>query len=235
MIRKSSFRFLLSILLVSFFSMPPHEHCSAHDHDHVHGHMDKQFKGADEWAKKFDDPKRDEWQKPEKVIESLDISDGSVIADIGAGTGYFTIRIAKQYPKSKVLGVDVEPDMVAHIAKRAQNESLSNVETVLIPSSGDEFKLPQAVDQILVIDTYHHIPDRTKYFKNLSSYLKPQGSLVIIDFKLDSPEGPPREHRIQPAQIQEELIGSGFKQVKSLDFLPYQFFLVFQKLKSTTD
>lgn len=216
--------------------MPPHEHCSAHAHDpnHVDGHMDKRFKGADEWAKIFDDPKRDEWQKPEEVIKTLAISDGSVVADIGAGTGYFTIRIAKQHPRSKVLGVDVEPDMVAYIEKRAQHENLSNVKTVLIPDSGEAFNLPEAVDQILVIDTYHHIPDRPKYFKNLSSCLKPQGTLVIIDFKLDSPEGPPREHRIQPAQIQEELKGSGFEQVKSLDFLPYQFFLVFKKLKSTT-
>lgn len=233
MIRKLNFRLFLPLLLVSLFSMPPHEHCSAHDHDHVHGHMDKRFTDADKWAKVFDDPKRDEWQKPEKTIEALNISDNSIIADIGAGTGYFAIRIAKQHPKSKVLAVDVEPDMVAYIEKRAKHENLANIEPVLVPHS-EELKLPEAVDQVLVIDTYHHIPDRTMYFKNLSKYMKPQGSLVIIDFTLESPEGPPKEHRIQPAQIQEELKDCGFEQVKSLHFLPFQFFLVFQKLKSPT-
>lgn len=235
MIRRQKIRFFLLTLLVNFFAMAPHEHCSAHDHGHAHDHMDKRFDDADKWAKVFDDPKRDEWQKPEKTIKALGLADKkTVVADIGAGTGYFAIRIAKQHPKSKVLAIDVEPDMVAYIEKRARHENLTNIETVLVPSSGEALKLPVAADQILVVDTYHHIPDRTKYFKGLSAYLKPQGKLVIIDFTLESPEGPPKEHRIQPEQIREELKGSGFKQVKSFDFLPYQFFLVFQKLKSAT-
>lgn len=225
---KSNFWFFLPTVSSIVFFMSPHEHCSAHDH--AHDHMDKKFKGAEEWAKKFDDPKRDLWQKPEKTIEALSISDKGVIADIGAGTGYFAIRIAKKYPLSRVLAIDVEPDMVAYIEKRARNENLTNIQTVLIPPA-DELKLPEEVDQIIVVDTYHHIADRTRYFKNLSKYLKPRGTLVIIDFTLESPEGPPKEFRIQPAQIREELKGSGFDQVKSVDILPYQFFLIFQKSK----
>ncbi len=209
--------------------MTPHEHCSGHDHDY----FDKRFNDAEKWAKKFDDPVRAEWQKPERTIEALAIEDNQSIADIGAGTGYFTIRIAKHYPKTKILAVDVEPDMVAYIENRAKSEGLTNVKTLLVQPK-EEIKLPEPVDKILIINTYHHIPDRIHYFKSLSSCLKENGSLIVIDFKLDSPEGPPVEHRIQPDQIQEELRKSGLEKINSMDFLPYQFFLEFKKLKSST-
>ncbi|MDZ4836369.1 MAG: class I SAM-dependent methyltransferase [Candidatus Melainabacteria bacterium] len=208
--------------------MTPHEPCSAHGHDH----MDKRFNDAEKWALKFDDPKRAEWQKPEETIKALRISDNDQIADIGAGTGYFSIRIAKKHPQAKVLAIDVEPDMVAYIEKLAKKENLSNVQTFLVSPTTVDLKLPVTVDKILVVNTYHHIPDRTKYFKDLSPYLKADGKLVIIDFKLESPEGPPIEYRIEPAQLREELKLAGYEQVESLDFLQYQYFLVFQKLKS---
>jgi cyclopropane fatty-acyl-phospholipid synthase-like methyltransferase len=203
---------------------------NSHNHSHKNGHdfFHKRFDDAEKWSQKFDDPKRDQWQKPEAVINALPIKENSVVADIGSGTGYFATRLAKRHPNSKIIGVDVEPDMVAYLKKRADAEGLKNVESLLIPADSD-VKLPEAVDLILVVDTYHHIPDREKYFKNLLQFLKPNGQLSIIDFKIDSPEGPPAEHRIQPDQIREELKSAGFEQTKSIDILPYQFFLMFKK------
>lgn len=210
--------------------MTGHEVC-AHEHKDHGGHEDfhnKRFNNAESWVEKFDGPAREAWQKPEVVIDALEIGENATIADIGAGTGYFAVRFAKRFPNAKILAVDVEPDMVAYIEKRAAGDGLKNIKPVLI-STEEPVKLPDSVDLLFVADTYHHIPKRREYFANLGKFLKPNGAMAIIDFKLDSPEGPPVEHRIQPDQIREELKEAGFKQTKSFDNLPYQFFLIFKK------
>lgn len=200
-------------------------HIEAHAHeDHFH----KSFHGAREWSKVFDDPKRDQWQKPARVIDALGLAEDSVVADIGAGTGYFAIPLAKRYPGAKIIAVDVEPDMVAYLKKRARKEKLKNVRAIKVPADAP-ITLPEKVDLALVVDTYHHIAERTKYFSRLGEFIKPDGQLVIIDFTLDSPEGPPAKHRIQPDRIREELEPLGYVQDKTYDFLPYQFFLVFKR------
>jgi len=204
---------------------------SNHEHQHKkHSsskHMHKRFDDAEKWAQKFDDPKRDGWQKPDQVVEALALPEGSVLADIGAGTGYFTVRLAKRYPSSKIIAVDIEPDMVAYVSNRAKAAGLKNVETCLT-FADKPVTLPEKADVIFIADTYHHIPNRDEYFLQLRQSLKPDGELVIIDFKLESPEGPPIEHRIQPQDVTEELKEAGFEQKKSIEILPYQYFLVFK-------
>ena len=232
---------LISALTLVYTMMhDAHSHDTEHKqntqpgHDHLHethsstGHMHKRFEDPEKWAQKFDDPNRDAWQKPDAVVDALALRKNQVLADIGAGTGYFTVRIAKRYPESKIIAVDIEPDMVAYVANRAKAAGLKNVETTLTFADRD-VELPEPADVIFIADTYHHIPDREKYFSHLSKFLKKDGKLAIIDFKIDSPEGPPVEHRIKPEQIQKELEPSAFYLEQSVDLLPYQYFLIFKK------
>jgi len=183
------------------------------------------FDNAEKWAHIFDDPKRDAWQKPHEVIEALALKPDAVVADIGAGTGYFTVRLANMLPRGTVYGVDIEPDMVKYLAERARREKLPNVQT--ITAAADDPRLPTPVDLILLVDVYHHIGQREQYFSRLRSSLKPGGRLVVIDFTLDSPEGPPKEMRITPQTVRDELAKAGYVLGAEHAFLPRQYFLEF--------
>ena len=104
----------------------------------------------------------------------------------GAGTGYFSVKIAKRVPEGKVFAADVEPDMVRYLGQRAGREHVSNL--VPVQARGDAANLPEPVDLVLVVDTYHHIGRRIAYFSKLKSSLRPGARLAIIDFKADSPD-----------------------------------------------
>jgi SAM-dependent methyltransferase len=184
------------------------------------------FHDAEKWAKAFDDPARDAWQKPDDVLNVLHLQRTDRAADLGAGTGYFSIRIAKLVPEGKLFSVDIEPEMLRHLRERAHHENLS----VLVPvlASAESANLPEPVDLVLVVDTYHHIDSRIAYFSKLKASLRPNGRLAIVDFKADSPEGPPPEHRIPPEVVTSELEAAGYTLVATHLFLPRQYFLVFQ-------
>jgi cyclopropane fatty-acyl-phospholipid synthase-like methyltransferase len=178
-----------------------------------------------ESAKSFDDPARDAWQMPDRVIEALALKRGQMVADIGAGTGYFSIRLAKSEAAPKVYAVDIEPSMVSYLKQRAVHEQLNNV--IAIQASADTPNLPEKVDLVLIVDTYHHIGSRETYFRNLAKSLKPGGRVAIIDFKADSPEGPPKEFRFTPEQIKSEMSKAGYTLAARHEFLPRQIFLIF--------
>ncbi len=207
------------------------EEMGQHHGHHMDGSSDgafhRRFDEAEKWAKEFDKPERDEWQKPDEVIQALGLDDISSVADIGAGTGYFAARIAKRLPEAKVFAADVEPDMVRYLKDRAQREGRANL--LPVQASADAANLPEPVDLILIVDTYHHIGHRIPYFTKLKSSLRPGGRLAIIDFKVDSPIGPPVEHRIPPGKVIHELAAAGFTLAESHDFLPRQYFLVFKE------
>lgn len=188
-------------------------------------HFGRHFDNADEWAKSFDDPARDEWQMPARVIDALQLQSGLLVADIGAGTGYFTVRLAKSPAAPRVYAVDIEPSMVEYVKKRAVREGLKNV--VAVQAGDDRSNLPEPVDLVLVVDTYHHIPNRVAYFTALKARMKPGARLAIVDFRKDSPSGPPVEFRFTPDQISAELGNAGFALQTSHDFLPHQIFLVY--------
>lgn len=189
-------------------------------------HMERHFDNAAEWAKEFDDPSRDAWQMPGRVIEALGLRPGQSIADIGAGTGYFSSRLAHAPAAPMVYAVDIEASMVEYLKGRAAKEGLKNLTAVQAGPDGPN--LPVPVDTILIVDTYHHIPSRVGYFTRLKASLKPGGALAIIDFRKDAPSGPPAEFRFTPDQISAELKQAGFTLVKQHDFLPRQMFLVYQ-------
>lgn len=184
------------------------------------------FEDAKRWAHVFDDPARDAWQKPHEVIEALALAPGAVVADLGSGTGYFAVRLANMVSKGRVYGVDVEPAMVKHLAERAQREKRANL--VSIAGAPDDARLPEKVDLALLVDVYHHIEAREAYFRKLKGSLRPGARVAVIDFRLDSPEGPPRAARIAPEKVVAEMQAAGYALERRHEFLPRQYFLVFR-------
>jgi predicted methyltransferase len=197
---------------------------SQHD-DHAARHMDHKFDPA-ESARSFDDPARDAWQKPDQVIAALGLKPGQSVADVGAGTGYFTVRLAKSQAAPKVYASDLEPAMVDYLRKRAAKEKLTNV--IAVQASASSPNLPEPVDAILIVNTWHHIANREAYFKALTKSLKPGGRLAIVDYVKGAPMGPPEHFRFTPAEIKAELSKAGYRLTAEHKFLPNQQFLVFQ-------
>jgi ubiquinone/menaquinone biosynthesis C-methylase UbiE len=194
--------------------------CAQTPHTHQH-----RFDDAHKWSQVFDDPARDAWQKPHEVIQALALKPDAVIADIGAGTGYFAMRFAHMVPKGRVYAVDIEAAMVKHLAERAQRAGLKNV--VARQASTENPNLPEKADLVVFVDVYHHVADRSRYLRNLRDALKPEGRVAVIDFRMDSPVGPPRSARIAPGEVRTEFQRAGYGLVQEHDFLPYQYFLVF--------
>lgn len=196
-----------------------------------HATMQHRFDDPEKWAKVFDDPERDAWQKPADLVGALQIAPGATVADIGAGTGYFNPHLAKAVgPDGTVLAVDIEQSLVDHMAERAKKESTPQVKPQL--GAMDDPKLPtDAVDLVLLVDTYHHIGDRIAYFGKVKEAMKDGGRLAIVDFKKDAdiPVGPPPSHRLAEDKVQAELEKAGWTAKGSLDVLPYQYVLVFEK------
>jgi SAM-dependent methyltransferase len=218
MLKTSMLALALALLGINAWLAAPAAAQSPATHQHSFG-------GAERWAHVFDDPKRDAWQKPHEVIQALALEPDALIADIGSGTGYFAVRLANMAPKGRVYGVDIEPDMVKYLAERAKREKRDNV--VALAGAPDDPRLPEKVDLILMVDVFHHIEDRAQYFRKLRTSLKPGGRIAIIDFRLDSAEGPPKAARIAPGRVLAELKAAGYTLAREHDFLPNQYFLIF--------
>lgn len=210
----------LRILTLLLFLLPAATAAQSH---HT---ADHRFRDAEAWAKKFDDPKRDAWQKPGEVIQALQLKPDAVVADIGAGTGYFATRFARAVPQGKVFGVDAEPDMVKYLGDRAKREGLNNL--VAVAAEPGNPRLPEKTDVVILVNTYHHIDKREAYFRALQNALKPGGRVAVVDFTMDSPEGPPPKARIAPERVKKEMLGAGYALAQEHGFLPNQYFLVFQ-------
>ncbi|MCX4246556.1 class I SAM-dependent methyltransferase [Paraliomyxa miuraensis] len=198
---------------------------AAHDgHGHAHDHR---FEDAEEWAKHFDDPSRDQWQRPQAVLDFIAPAPDAVVADLGAGTGYFAVHFARRVPRGKVLANDIEPDMVRYMGERATKEGLGN----LVPVQGkpDDPALPEAVDIAFMCDVAHHIADRPAFFRKVASQLLEGGRVVIVDFEKDAPDdvpGPPPAMRIDADALATELRQAGLAVTRlDHDTLPYQYIL----------
>lgn len=192
-------------------------------HHHAEGYpMD--FSEVQRFAKHFDDPDRDAWQHPDEVVRLMQLGQGQVVADIGAGTGYFMARLAKAVGTSgRVLALDVEPKMVEYMQRRAEHERLRQVDAKVVPH--DDPKLGRrSVDRILIVNTWHHIGQRGAYAAKLKRALKPGGSVYIVDFTRESKMGPPPDHRLSPAEVVSELQAGGLEAaVVSEETLPNQY------------
>jgi ubiquinone/menaquinone biosynthesis C-methylase UbiE len=178
---------------------------------------------------RLDDPKRDAYQKPDEVVKALKLEEGEVIADIGAGSGYFTLRLARPVgEKGRVYAVDVSPDMVVHLNRRVRDLNVRNVVTIL-SAPDDPLLADGSVDRFLIVDTWHHIGGHAKYLALLKRMLKPGGQVIMIDFKkAKTPVGPPMEMRIERDDLVREMVANGFQLAGEHTFLEYQYFLIFK-------
>jgi cyclopropane fatty-acyl-phospholipid synthase-like methyltransferase len=224
--RSKHYMLSISLLAVAVAFSQSKEQEKAHA-DHMEHHFDPK-----ESAKSFDDPARDAWQLPDRVIAALNLKRGQIVADIGAGTGYFSVRLAKSEAAPRVYAADIEPSMVSYLRERAAREGLNNV--IAVQAAADRPNLPEPVDLILIVDTYHHIGDRAAYFRRLAKSMKPGGRVAIIDFKPDSPEGPPKEFRFPLEKFKSEMGEAGYKLTAQHDFLPRQQFLIFEVAGSSS-
>jgi predicted methyltransferase len=176
----------------------------------------------------LDDPARDAYQKPDEVMKALALRPGETVADIGAGSGYFTLRFARAVgPTGRVYAVDVSPDMIRHLNRRVRDEKVANVVSVL-SDSGDPLLPDASVDRFVVVNTWHHVDERPSYLALMKRMLKPGGQVVHVDFhKRDLPVGPPPEMKIARGDLVREMEAAGFRLAAEHSFLPYQYFLVF--------
>ena len=170
---------------------------------------------------------RDSWQQPDKVIATLNLHPGEVVADLGSGGGYFTFKLARAVaPSGKVYAVDVDKDMIELVAKRLKEESGNNVETIL--ATATDPLLPQTgVDLIFTVNTYHHIANRLAYFANVRKYLRPGGRIAIIDLDRRAWLEGLLGHYTPSETIKREMEQAGYALQQQLDFLDRQSFLIF--------
>jgi len=217
----------LFLILIPLLALPSTVHAQDavkrddHQMHRLHGDP-KAYIGA------LEDPKRDAYQKPHEVIHALNLKSGEVIADIGAGSGYFTFHLARHVgDKGKVYAVDVSPDMILHINRRIRELKASNVITLL--ADPDDPLLPdRSVNRFFFSDSWHHIENQSKYLSLMKRMLKPGGEIVMIDFhKKELPVGPPMQMKIAREDLIKQLDGNGYRLTKEHTFLPYQYFLVF--------
>ncbi|MGZ3417459.1 MAG: class I SAM-dependent methyltransferase [Polyangiales bacterium] len=217
---------VVTVLLASCSPSPtpktaPTEKPAEHPKPLVH-----RFEKAEDWAKEFDDPSRDAWQKPDLVIAAMKIAEGSTVVDLGTGTGYFLGRLSRAVGgKGKVIALDVEPDMIRYVKERAQKESLANVEARVV-ATDDPGLAEASVDRVLVVDTWHHIPGRKEYAAKIARALRPGGALCIVDFTKEAPHGPPKHHRLAPEDAIGELGAAGLSAERVPAALPEQWIVV---------
>lgn len=180
------------------------------------------------WTTVFDDPERAAWQKPDELVAALGLQPGQCVADVGAGTGYFSrLLSAAVGPAGTVLAVDPEPNLVVHLRARAEREGTANVVPVL--ASADNPRLPAGlVDLVLIVDTYHHIDGRIAYFRRLRAALRGGGRVAVIDWqKRPLPVGPDMDHKLAREQVLREMDDAGYRLAAEPTLLPYQYFLIF--------
>lgn len=185
------------------------------------------FSDAAYWAGVWEGAARDEWQKPLDVLRLLSVQPGQVVADLGAGTGYFTRPLSIAVgDEGRVYAVDVEPALLEHIRKR---DDIQQDRVVTIRAKPNDPLLPEgAIDLVLIVNTWHHIKSRPAYLERLARCLAPDGRIVLIDFHAgEPPVGPPPKEKISREKALGEFERAGFKLVAESVALPYQYFLTF--------
>jgi predicted methyltransferase len=190
-----------------------------HEHHGAHG-------SVEHWLPHLEDDGRDAWQRPDHLVELLEIEPGMTVADLGAGTGYFLSRLSSAVgPDGSVLALDVDPELVEFVATRCRNEGLDNIEARTIPLDDPELE-PGTVDRVLTVNTWHHIDNRGSYAAKLASALAPGGRVVVVDFTRESPHGPPVDHRLTTDEVRAELEAGGFETAVIDEELPHQYVVV---------
>ena len=173
-------------------------------------------------------PDRDAWQRPDQIMDALQIGENSVVADLGAGGGWFTVRLARRVgPNGHVYAEDIQPQMIESIQRRRDREGLPNVETVL--GTAVDPKLPAgSLDAVLIVDAYHEIEQPVALLKNVAKALKPGGTIGIVNFKKDGGgPGPDMDERVDAEKVVDDARAAGLELRKRENFLRYQYLLTF--------
>ena len=181
---------------------------------------------AADWLER---PQRTHEEMPDEVVANMNLRPDDVVADIGAGTGYFAFRIAEQVPEGRVLATDIQPEMLAIMEERIEEEGVRNVETVL--GAIDDPALPEnAVDVVLMVDAYHEFSHPWEMMKGIVDSLKPGGRVILIEYRGEDPSVPIRPlHKMTEEQVVREMSVFDLHWDDTLDFLPWQHMFVFSK------
>ena len=214
------------LILIAFVFLAS---CRDHGHHHEHNsntHMNQ--RNFDELVKNFESSERDSWQKPNKVIDLMGDINGKSIMDVGAGTGYFSFKMATK--GANVIAADVDDRFLDYI-KEKKTKIGDSLVTPRKTEYDDPLLAEKEVHHVIIVNTYHHIEDRIAYFKKVENGLKVGGTLIIVDYKkIKSPNGPPLEHRISYDKVVNELKEIGFTNLKILkDMLENQYIIIAKK------
>ncbi len=177
-------------------------------------------------------PEREKEEDPPKVLEALELKEGQVIADLGAGSGYYSFRIApKVGEKGKVLAIDIQEEMIQEVKKRAAQQKVTNVETIKCTETDP--KLPEGtVDLVLMVDVYHELAFPYEVMKAVRKSLKPGGRVALVEFRKEDPKVPIKEvHKMSEEQIKKEMAVVGLAHLKTVGTLPWQHIAIFVKPK----
>ena len=172
-------------------------------------------------------PDRAAWQKPEQILDALELKPGQTVCDIGSGPGYFTLRAARRVGEGgRVFAVDVEPRILDVLRTRIEKAHLRNVTPVLALAT-DPLLPPRSCDVVLIVDAYHHFPDRPRYLGRLAALLRPGGRLANVDWhKRTTPIGPPMDHRIAREDFLADAAKANLRVVAEPKLLPHQYFIL---------
>ncbi|MBI5549336.1 MAG: class I SAM-dependent methyltransferase [Deltaproteobacteria bacterium] len=189
----------------------------------------KPFEETEKYIAFLERADRASWQKPDEVVAALGLRGSETVADVGAGSGYFSFRFAKALPKGKVWAIDVDPEMVRHVHHRAAQEKVGNIEVVLAPP--DDPSIPTKADLVFVCDVLHHVSAREAWLAKAFRETRPGTRFVLVEFKEgELPEGPPERMKISRAEVVRLMQEAGFVlQSERPELLPYQTFLVFAR------
>ena len=182
-----------------------------------------------EGAAWLDRPERESEERPSRAVPELKLEVGMVVADFGAGSGYYTERLARAVgPTGRVLAVDLQPEMLQMVGARAKKLGLTNIE--LVRSTPDDPRLPAGVvDLILMVDVYHELAAPQRVLRAMKTALSPRGRIAILEFRKEDPKVPIREeHKMSVQQAVQEFGAEGFELDRRVDSLPWQHLLVFK-------
>jgi ubiquinone/menaquinone biosynthesis C-methylase UbiE len=187
----------------------------------------RQFPAAE--LGELEGPDREAWQKPDAIMDALGIYDGSTVADLGAGGGWFTVRLARRVgPTGRVYAQDIQKPMIESMERRFRREGLRNVTTVL--GTPEDPKLPAPVDAVLIVGVYGELGQPVELLRNVRKSLRPAGRVGIVDFRKDGlGPGPPLEERVDEAVVIKDAEQAGLHRIVQPTPLPFQYLLIFGK------
>ncbi|MFW5741254.1 MAG: class I SAM-dependent methyltransferase [Myxococcota bacterium] len=195
----------------------------------INPHEMKPFEDVEKYIAFLERADRAAWQKPDAVVEGLELEGTETVADVGAGSGYFSFRFAEVLPNGKVVAIDIEPEMIRHIHHKAMTEGVNNV-AVEIAKPHDP-SVPKDADWVFICDVLHHVKDRAAWLSRMHEQTKSGAKVALIEFREGKlPEGPPESLKIGKKRLVELMTDAGFESIgEKKDILPYQYMLLFQR------